>query len=115
MLSTVSCERWADWSVTPLPLSSTMSSESEIWTTISIERAGDEHGTSLWVYLVGDDGNKTPLREICWVYGTDGSGGGGYDPAVWSLEVSAMAARPAKTAGEALEVKVQGLEVKWES
>lgn len=112
MLSTVSCDRWADWSVTPLPLPlpPTSSSQVEVWTTISIERASDEHGASLWVYLVRDEGDKFPLREICWVYGNDG---GDYDPTAWRLEVSAMAARPAKTAGEALEVKVRGLEVKW--
>lgn len=107
MLSTVSCDRWADWSVTPLPASGTSAAPGSIWTTIAIEKTADEHGTSLWVFLVLDSGDKVPLREICWVYG-DG------DPTAWRLEVSAMAARPAKTAGAALEVQVRGLEVKWE-
>ncbi|KAK1755466.1 hypothetical protein QBC47DRAFT_380486 [Echria macrotheca] len=101
MLSTVSCDRWADWSVTPLPPSSSS------WTTISIEKAGDEHGASLWVYLVDNDTNqKIPLREICWVYGDE-------DPSRWTLQVSAMAARPEKNTSESLRVEVKDLEVKW--
>jgi len=131
MLSTVAAAPWADWSVTPLfsHASSNLTSNTDsglggeerqkIWTTISIEKSLDEHGVSLWVYLVlpsstREEGEgekrekKVALREICWVYG-DG------DPASWELEVAAMAARPFKgpSASGDLEVEVRDMVVRW--
>jgi hypothetical protein len=106
MLSTVACERWADWSVTPLSPSPTAAQQSaKTWTTISIDKETDVHGTSLWVYHILESGEKVPLREICWVYGDE--------PAGWEVEVLAMAARPEKGATGSLEVEVRDLEVKW--
>ncbi|KAK0643369.1 hypothetical protein B0T16DRAFT_415772 [Cercophora newfieldiana] len=102
MLSTVTAAPWADWSVAPLTVSS---SATEIWTTITIEKAIDEHGVSLWVYLVLENGEKVSLREICFVYG-DG-------PENWTLEVSAMAARPQKGATSDLVVQVKDFAVNW--
>ncbi|CCC07048.1 unnamed protein product [Sordaria macrospora k-hell] len=105
--STVATDNWADWSVTPL-------TSPTDWTTILVEKSGDKHGKSLWVYRVvldektGEEKERIALREICWVYGLDGE--------AWDLEVVAMAARPEKNAegGEELVVKVRGWEVKWE-
>lgn len=114
MLSTVSCDRWADWSVTPLP--PTEGDAEEVWTTVSIEKQNlDGHGWSLWVFQILGDGEKVPLREICWVYGDEDGGEG------WTVEVSAMAARPEKEVeggeggegGEGLVVTVRGMEVVW--
>ncbi|KAJ4385018.1 hypothetical protein N0V85_008332, partial [Neurospora sp. IMI 360204] len=112
-LSTVATDTWADWSVTPL-LSSPAGADAGQWTTILVEKSGDEHGQSIWVYRVvldeqtGEEKSRTALREICWVYGLDGE---------WDLEVVAMAARPEKEVkdGEEKElvVKVRGWEVKW--
>ncbi|KAK4444894.1 hypothetical protein QBC34DRAFT_414201 [Podospora aff. communis PSN243] len=102
MLSTVAAAPWADWSVAPLTVSSPAA---EMWTTIAIEKATDEHGVSLWVYLILDSGEKVALREICWVYGDK--------PEDWTLEVSAMAARPQKGATSDLKVDVKGFEVQW--
>jgi uncharacterized protein len=125
MLSTVAAAPWADWSVAPLfshtnnnPSNTGSGLEGErqkIWTTISIEKSLDEHGVSLWVYLVlpstpgeGEEGEKkVALREICWVYGDE-------DPASWELEVAAMAARPHKGASSGnLEVEVRDMVVRW--
>ncbi|KAK0743673.1 hypothetical protein B0T18DRAFT_415674 [Schizothecium vesticola] len=95
MLSTVSCDRWADWSVTPLPLAQGKG-DGEVWTTVSVEKQNlDGHGWSLWVFQILEDGGKVPLREICWV--------------------SAMAARPEKEVedGEGLVVRVRGMDVVW--
>ena len=105
MLSTVACDKWADWSVTPLPLGPGAAG-AETWTTIAIERAVDHHGTSLWVFHVQADGAKVPLREVCWAYG-DGDAG------TWELEVLGMAARPEQKAEGSLEVALSGWEVKW--
>jgi len=102
MLSTVAAAPWADWSVTPL---ATSPSGAKIWTTLSIEKAIDEHGVSLWVYLVLDSGVKVALREICWVYGDK--------PENWTLDVSVMAARPQKGATSSLEAEVKDFEVMW--
>ncbi|KAK3687559.1 hypothetical protein B0T22DRAFT_131867 [Podospora appendiculata] len=107
MLSTVACDRWADWSVAPL---TTFAAAAETWTTILIEKEVNENetnerGSSLWVYQVLDSGERVALREICWVYGDD--------DIQWELEVLAMAARPAKKATTGLEVRVRDMEVEW--
>lgn len=102
MLSTVACDRWADWSVSSLP---DADAKKGAWTTISAEKEHDEHGTSIWIYCMLESGEKVALREICWVFGDD--------PAGWEVEVSAMAARPAKTAKADLEVAVRDVDVKW--
>ena len=80
-----------------------------------VEKSGDEHGKSIWVYRLvldektGEEKERIALREICWVYGLE-------KPEEWELEVVAMAARPEKQVegGEKLVVKVKGWEVKWE-
>ncbi|KAK4150787.1 hypothetical protein C8A00DRAFT_36614 [Chaetomidium leptoderma] len=112
-LSTVSCDNWADWSVADLhqhPTSSQQeegsSSASETgWTTMLIEKDKDVNGTGVWVYRVTDEGEKVPLREICWVFGDR--------PEEWDVEVHAMAARPEKAAQGGLVVEFGGLEVEW--
>ncbi|KAK3378887.1 hypothetical protein B0T24DRAFT_674724 [Lasiosphaeria ovina] len=111
MLSTVACDRWADWSVGPLTTSSA-STGAKTWTTISVEReinenATNENGSSWWVYQILEGGEKVALREICWVYGD------GNDAENWELEVLAMAARPEKNVNTSLEVEVRDMEVKW--
>lgn len=78
------------------------------WTTVLVEKAGDHHGTSLWVYqVVRGTGEKVPLREVCWVFGDQ--------PEEWEVEVKAMAARPGKGVpeGEGLAVEFGGMEVNW--
>ncbi|KAK3935569.1 hypothetical protein QBC46DRAFT_453379 [Diplogelasinospora grovesii] len=90
MLSTVSCDNWADWSVSPLTTSSPSSAgEDKIWTTISIEKEHDKHGSSLWVYQILEGGEEVALREICWVYGSSTA-----PVEEWEVEVLAMACRP---------------------
>ncbi|KAM7195763.1 hypothetical protein V8F20_007333 [Naviculisporaceae sp. PSN 640] len=110
MLSTVSCYKWADWSVSPLH--SGFSPIERYETTIRIERVdgqeGQEKGASLWVYYIKPGGERKALREICWVY-EDGDGSSDD----WTLEVKAMAARPSKTATEPLEVEFYDVEFAW--
>jgi regulation of enolase protein 1 (concanavalin A-like superfamily) len=111
MLSTVTCDSWADWSVAPLDLS--LCGESSApkgikvdWTTISIVKETDQHGVSLWVYQIDQTGEKRSLREVTWVYGLDAE--------QWDLEILAMAARPEVNSSEKLEVTFRDIEIHWE-
>lgn len=109
MLSTVACDAWADWSVTPLLRGPGAGADGKEWTTVAVVREGDAKGMSLWVYQLvpGADGaeTKVPLREICWVFG---------DPdEEWEVAVEAMAARPKESASEALHVEFARFEVSW--
>lgn len=97
-LGTVGCDSWADWSLSPVLGDGK-------WVTVAIEKGGDEHGISLWVYQIVD-GEKIPLREICWVFGDS--------PESWEISVSAYAARP-KGETEELVVEFKDFEVQWSS
>lgn len=109
MLSTVACDAWADWSVTPLLKGEGAGAGGKEWITVSVVREGDNTGVSAWVYQVvpGVDGTeaKVPLREICWVFEDR--------PEEWELTVEAMAARPTKGTEEALSVEFTGFDVVW--
>jgi hypothetical protein len=109
-LSTVSTDRFADWSVGPI----TTPIDPEKGITVEIRREGDENGKSAWVYqLVLDDAGQVqeriPLREICWIFADENEGGG----EEWILEVSPLIARPEKKATEALHVKFTDFSVEW--
>lgn len=84
-LASVACYAWADWALVP----PTGSAEKP---TIEVRREGDELGSSLWLYelILGEDGSvskRVPLREVTWMFAEEDG---------WTLEVSAMACRPAK-------------------
>ncbi|KAK4194136.1 hypothetical protein QBC40DRAFT_260313 [Triangularia verruculosa] len=101
-LSVVSCDNWADWSVGPL----TEDPSGTPWTTVSIQREGDDNGVGFWVYQILSTGEKIPVREICWVYGLD-------EVDQWDVKVEAMAARPAKGDLGELEVEVKDMSINW--
>jgi hypothetical protein len=112
-LSTVSCDTWADWSVSdrsadPTESESSAGGDDKTWTTVSVEKQGDHHGPSFWVFRVLADGTKVPLREITWIYG-------GCDEEVgkWELTVEALAARPDTKVTEDLVVEFKDFEVQW--
>lgn len=102
-LSTVSCDRWADWSITPLA-----AFEDSKSITVTIEKGRDGLGLGFWVYYIKQDGTKEPLREICWVYGDDDSSGKD-----WNLTIGALVARPAKDAKDDLVVQFKDFDVQW--
>ncbi|KAF6814318.1 hypothetical protein CMUS01_12658 [Colletotrichum musicola] len=104
-LSTVSCDRWADWSITPVAAFGDTK-----FITVSVEKEQDSLGVSFWVYFVRQDGTKEPLREICWVFGDDDSSGKD-----WNLTVGALVARPAKDAKDSLTVQFKDFDVQWSS
>ncbi|KPM42131.1 hypothetical protein AK830_g4386 [Neonectria ditissima] len=103
-LSVVACDAWADWSVASAEHAEEIVSGARP-VTIAVEKDSSNLGSSLWIYVV-DGEAKTPLREICWVYGKDK----GED---WDLEVSALVARPGKELDTELEVKFKDFDVKW--
>ncbi|KAI0181110.1 hypothetical protein GGR52DRAFT_522954 [Hypoxylon sp. FL1284] len=116
-LSTVGCDRFADWSVGPLALTADEPEPKDAdGVTLEIAREGDEHGKSLWVYrlVLSADGQvkeKIPLREICWVLADEDE----KDGEEWLLDVSPLAARPEKSAAESLKVQFKTFEVQWMS
>lgn len=95
-ISTVGCDRWADWSIYP-----TAGNDTEY--TVEARRESDELGTSLWVYrLIFDEDGKeverVPLREVPWFFA---------DEEGWDIAAGPYGARPADkdtTGGESLEV-----------
>ncbi|KAI1406057.1 hypothetical protein F4819DRAFT_481875 [Hypoxylon fuscum] len=113
-LSTVGCDRFADWSVGPLALTPGEAEPAAAGgVTIEIVREGDEHGKSFWVYRLvldaeGQVKEKIPLREICWVLADEDENGGD-----WLLDVSPLVARPEKKATESLKVNFKSFEVQW--
>ncbi|KAL4998152.1 hypothetical protein BDV10DRAFT_167870 [Aspergillus recurvatus] len=56
-LSTVSKDRWADWSLLPVPSGGTGA-------TLEIVREPDD---SLWIYFI-QGVQKSPIREVTWVF-----------------------------------------------
>ncbi|KAK6340237.1 hypothetical protein TWF730_002002 [Orbilia blumenaviensis] len=104
-VGTVCCDKWSDWSVTPL---GSDGSETEgPKATIEVERSSDELGKSLWIYLIKGD-KRIPLREVNWIFAEE-------DEDVW-VDVSAYAARPLAKEGkekEELIVSFWDFEVDW--
>ncbi|PHH92908.1 hypothetical protein CDD83_3739 [Cordyceps sp. RAO-2017] len=100
-LSTVGCDNWADWSVAPAPdPAAVLAGRRPI--TLRLEA----RSSSLWVYHLGD-GDRHPLRELCWPFGEPAADG-------WELEVAAVVARPAKEAPGRLEAIFADFDVEWE-
>ncbi|KAI1505432.1 hypothetical protein F5X99DRAFT_404916 [Biscogniauxia marginata] len=124
-LSTVCCDRWADWSVAPLSSSSTSAGggdggggDDDEPVTIEAVREGDENGKSAWVYRVVRDAGaeaRVPLREICWIFADEDAGGDDDDDDDddWVLDVSPLVARPEKDAAGPLRVEFLEFEVAW--
>ena len=89
--STVSCDRWADWSLSPLQGSGL---------TVEMERKiRDGQPTSTLCVLIVQGVERRIVREVTWAFeGTDGAEG-------W---IGVFAARPGKESGQeskALEVQ----------
>ena len=99
-LSTVACDSWADWSVTPLPAAA---AAAPVAATVEARRETDAHGTSLWVYVLELDSEgtvvkRTPLREVAWFFAVEEG---------WEVGVGAYAARPSQAWEEGLRAEVR--------
>ncbi|PLB35563.1 uncharacterized protein BDW47DRAFT_110312 [Aspergillus candidus] len=80
-LSTVTCDRAADWSLVSVP-------EGTRGATVEAVRAKDD---SLWIYLVEDGEQRSPLREVTWALEETG---------VRDLWVGVFGARPSAEGGD---------------
>ncbi|CVK86308.1 uncharacterized protein FMAN_06378 [Fusarium mangiferae] len=99
-LSTVACDRFADMSLYPVT-----ATEGQRITLQVVKEGGN-----IWVHqlILNDDGSikeKLPLREICWILCEEQDD--------WVLDVSALAARPDKTAKGPLKVEFSDFQVQW--
>ncbi|KAI2470385.1 hypothetical protein F4781DRAFT_178749 [Annulohypoxylon bovei var. microspora] len=114
-LSTVGCDRFADWSVAPLTLAENETEPAKAGgVTIEVVREADELGKSFWVYRLvldkeGSVIDRIPLREICWVLADEDESGS----EEWTLDISPLVARPEKNATESLSVNFKSFEVQW--
>ncbi|KAI1173960.1 hypothetical protein F4777DRAFT_556080 [Nemania sp. FL0916] len=120
-LSTVGCDRLADWSIGPLthpPSTSTnaQGSKGRGGVTLEARREADEHGNSIWIYQLvldpetGEVKERLPLREVCWILADEDEG----DGKAWLLDVSPLVARPEKNATGQLEVEFTEFSVVWD-
>ncbi|KAI1337728.1 hypothetical protein F5Y15DRAFT_142594 [Xylariaceae sp. FL0016] len=110
-LSTVCCDRFADWSIGQLAAPVVDPGRG---VTLEARREGDEHGKSVWVYRVlldetGEVKERVPLREICWIFADEDEGGG----EEWVLDVSPLVARPEKGASDSLRATFTEFKVEW--
>ncbi|ROT36676.1 hypothetical protein SODALDRAFT_204714 [Sodiomyces alkalinus F11] len=102
-VSTVACDRYADWSVSPLAALGPLDHN----VTVTIEREEDHNGHSAWVYYVHpESGERKPLREVCWFSVEEGHG-------EWDLSVGAYVARPATNVTDSLTVEFSDLDINW--
>ncbi|KAK2010657.1 hypothetical protein LZ32DRAFT_649031 [Colletotrichum eremochloae] len=112
-LSTVTCDRYADWGLYPLTTTTAEPDASAAVQSVTIEvfRDGGAGGKNAWVHrlLLDEDGNvkeRVPLRKICWIFADE-------DEDDWVLDVSPLAARPDKAAKNALKVEFSEFMVQW--
>lgn len=117
-LSTVACDRWADWSLTPLPETYGNAAAGPEAVTIEMERyvIDGEAADTLAIYVVQKLKNEEAepverrqlVREVTWVF----------EPALVEKDsecwVGVMAAKPTRDEDEperALEVTFEDLEI----
>lgn len=81
-LSTVAKDRWADWSLLPVP-------SKGLGATLEVVREPETN--SLWVYLI-EGIQKSPLREVTWVFEEEAN--------VQDFWVGVYAARPLSEEGD---------------
>ena len=102
-IGVVACDRWADWTLLELEGNET---------TIEMEREVEsgKKTSSLWIYIVGRDGKRRPIREITWVFDGHGSGSH-YD----TCRVGVYAAKPTEDEDDktrSLNVTFRNFEIK---
>ena len=103
-VSTVTKDRWADWSLVETGIRVVGAGEGGVQekeVTLEMERNVEE-GT-LWIYVIGEGGKRVPVREVTWVLSE------GEEKEVW---VGIYAAKPIKgEEGEELVVGFSGWEL----
>lgn len=105
-IGTVGCDRWADWSISPMVRTKPTLTPTA---TVELERTVEDNQTSLWVYLIVPGNNRIPLREATWVFANEGDD-------EWEVSLSAYAARPNKkqeNEKEELIVQFEDFDIDW--
>ncbi|KAH9215244.1 hypothetical protein DL95DRAFT_336785 [Leptodontidium sp. 2 PMI_412] len=77
-VSTVGCDRWADWSLTSAGIVDSEGEgegEEEGKKTVTLEMERNRTEGTLWIYVVEGDGKRVPLRENTWILSPEGNGG----------------------------------------
>ena len=101
-MSVVAADLWADWSL--LPLSAADEEAGKM--TVDMEREQEEDGSwgsVLRISLVGEGGEKMPIREVTWAFHD-------VDESV-EMWVGMMAAKPTKDKREELVVTLEGFAI----
>ncbi|KAJ3502504.1 hypothetical protein NLJ89_g8858 [Agrocybe chaxingu] len=111
-VGTVATTRASDWSLVPLP----ESAGGKVTVHVERETKDDERLESLWVYVIGDNGERLGVREVTWVFGPDVIDCESTTPGDRTMLVGVYGARPTVPEGEGREneelvVKLEGFEV----
>ncbi|KAL8802522.1 MAG: hypothetical protein Q9182_003762 [Xanthomendoza sp. 2 TL-2023] len=115
-ISAVACDRWADWSLVPLPPSS--SGKGELTIRMHREVVDDQKTSTLWITYYqhpesggGGEGEWMPIREIAWGFeGAEEEGGKEARVGVYAAKPTAETEDP----DGGLRVEFTGLEVeRW--
>ncbi|KUJ17219.1 uncharacterized protein LY89DRAFT_646412 [Mollisia scopiformis] len=93
----VACEKWADWSLTQAGITPDGN--------VTIEMERDAEAGTLWIYAIGEKGDRIPVREVTWVFADEELSAG---REVW---VGAYACTPIL---EGRESEKDGLTVRFE-
>jgi regulation of enolase protein 1 (concanavalin A-like superfamily) len=103
-VSTVCCDRWADWSLVQTGLRPSSSSPSSSSTEVTIEFERNPLEGTLWIYVI-DGEKRVPVREVTWVLSE------GDERVAW---VGVYAAKPTADEGEAESKELQVNFTGWE-
>lgn len=102
-VSTVTCDNFADWSLTP-------SGSSENYATVTFEMEKDPKGGALWIYVVEGDGKeRKPIREVTWILDLD------EDVELWVGVYAATPIMEGRGETDGLEVKFENWELDLKS
>jgi uncharacterized protein len=102
-VSTVACDRWADWSLINTGIKE--GENGEKYVELLIERKeGDD---TFWVYVL-DGEKKSPVREVTWVLSEKGEEGS--DREAWVGVYAATPTGMEEGSRAELEVRFEGLE-----
>lgn len=99
-IAVVATDRWSDCSVQPLPTGSSL--------TLEFERLfkGDKPQGALWVWAQVEGGERSPVREVTWVFEDD------LNRVERDMWIGVYAAKPYKESdAKDLEVRFEGLTI----
>lgn len=102
-VSTVGCDKFADWSLTPLPASSKVGEDGRASVTLECEVDAKE-GT-MWVYIIVEGQERFPIREVTWVLDVP------VDEEIWVGVYAATPIMEGRAEGDGLEVNFKDWEL----